>query len=182
MTEQELIVLKHSWTSEFKRCRAYIAAAADQLSDDQFRARAHPDINSVHLIIRHLAGNLKSRWTDWLTTDGEKPDRDRDREFEDDGESRDSLIRRLNDGWKLAFDAIEALTLDDMGRTVFIRSEPHSIPLAIARQLAHCSYHAGQIMIIARSLVGNGTWQWQTVKPGGSAAFNEMMKSRHNRR
>ncbi len=172
-------VLIDAWLTEFRKQKSYIDNAAAQLTDDQFRARPTPDLNSVQLVIRHLAGNLRSRWTDWLTTDGEKPDRKRESEFIDDGESRESLMKRYEAGWKLALDAIAALTPADLARTITIRSEPHSVPLAINRQLAHCAYHAGQVMLIARSLVGNAGWKWQTVPPGGTAAFNKAMADQH---
>jgi hypothetical protein len=172
-------ILVDAWLREFKKHKSYIDGAAAQLTDEQFRARPAPNINSVAIIIRHLAGNLRSRWTDWLATDGEKPDRNRDGEFIDDGEPRAALMRRFEDGWVLVFKALEALTPADLSRTITIRAEPHSVPLAIERQLAHVAYHAGQIMLIARWVAGNEGWKWQTVPPGGSAAFNRDMQKKH---
>lgn len=167
-----------AWLGEFRKQRAYIDGAVVQLSDEQFRTRPAPNLNSVAIIIKHLAGNLRSRWTDWLTTDGEKPDRDRDREFVDEGESRAALMERYEQGWRLLFAAVEALGEADLSRIVTIRSEPHSVPLAINRQLAHIAYHAGQIMLISRSLAGDEGWKWQTVAPGGTGEFNRAMRGK----
>lgn len=179
MNDHELSTLRDAWLREFRKHKAYVDGAAAQLSDEQFRARPAPNLNSVAIIIRHLAGNMRSRWTDWLTSDGEKPDRDRDREFIDDGETREGLMRRYDAGWSLLFGALESLTPADLSRSITIRSEPHTVPLAIERQLAHIAYHAGQIMLIARWIAGDAGWNWQTVPPGGSAAFNQAMDQKH---
>ncbi len=179
MDQHEIVVIRDAWLSEFRKQKAYIDGAAAQLSDEQFWARLTPNLNSVAMIIKHLAGNLRSRWTDWLTTDGEKPDRDRDREFVDEGESRAALMERYERGWKLLFAGVEGLTESDLSRTVRIRSEPHSVPLAVNRQLAHVAYHAGQVMLIARSLAGDAGWKWATVPPGKTGDFNRAMKERH---
>lgn len=167
-----------AWIGEFERTRSLIAAAAGQLSDDQFRTRLTPGTNSCAIIVKHLAGNMKSRWTDWLTTDGEKPDRKRDDEFEDDGESRADLMARLDAGWGLVFASLRNLGETDLARTITIRSEPHTVAAAVERQIAHYAYHAGQIQLIARVLHGNDGWRWATVPPGGSRAFNASMQSR----
>ena len=172
-------LLRDAWLSEFRKQKAYIDGAVAQLSDEQFRARPAPNLNSAAVIVKHLAGNLMSRWTDWLTTDGEKPDRNRDDEFIDKGEPREVLMQRHEAGWRLVFDALAAMTAADLTRTVTIRSEPHSVPLAISRSLAHCAYHAGQVMLIARSIAGNENWKWQTVPPGGTIAFNAAMRAKH---
>jgi hypothetical protein len=172
-------ILRDAWLSEFRKQKAYIDGAVAQLSDNQFRARPAPNLNSAAIVIKHLAGNLRSRWTEWLTADGEKSDRNRDHEFIDDGEPRSSLMRRYESGFGLVFDALNALTPADLSRTITIRSEPHSVPLAINRSLAHIAYHAGQIMLIARSIAGNDNWKWQTVPPGQSTAFNAAMQAMH---
>ncbi|MBX3377629.1 MAG: DUF1572 family protein [Phycisphaeraceae bacterium] len=184
-------ILRGAWLAELAKQRAYIEGAVGQLSDDQFRARPGGTgaaegtaegaaVNSCAVIVKHLAGNLRSRWTDWRTTDGEKPDRDREGEFVDAGESREELMRRLGAGFDLVTAAVEGLTEEDLTRVVRIRCEPHSVPLAINRSLAHAAYHAGQVMIVARMVSGHGAdgWKWLTVKPGGSAAHNEAMKKR----
>ena len=179
MEQQEFLMIRDAWLGEFRKQKAYIDGAAAQLNDEQFRARPAPNLNSVAMIIKHLAGNLRSRWTDWLTTDGEKPDRDRDREFVDEGESRGALMECYEQGWKLLFAGVEGLNASDLSRTVRIRSEPHSVPLAVNRQLAHVAYHAGQVMLIARSLAGDAGWKWATVPPGKTGEFNRARNQRH---
>jgi hypothetical protein len=174
-------VLRDAWLAEFRKQKGYIDGALAQLSDEQFRARPAPNLNSAAIIVKHLAGNLRSRWTDWQTTDGEKPDRNRDDEFIDRGESRTDLMRRYEAGFTLIFAALNALNAGDLARTLTIRSEPHSVPLAITRSLAHVAYHAGQVMLIARSIAGNENWKWQTVAPGGSVAHNLEMAAKFKR-
>jgi hypothetical protein len=152
--------------------RRLAEGAIAQLADEELMRRPAEGINSVGVIMRHLAGNLISRWTDFLTTDGEKPTRKRDAEFEDWPGPRASLVRHFHVGWQVWRTAIESLTPDDLTKTVTIRGEPHSVPLAIERSLTHTAYHVGQIMLIAR-LVHSGDWQWQTIRPGGSQQQNE---------
>lgn len=113
------------------------------------------DENSIGLVVKHVAGNLRSRWTDFLTADGEKAGRDRDREFEDEpGETRASLLARWAIGWRTLFDALEALTPDDLTRTVYIRGEAQPAVQAINRNLTHTAYHVGQIVLMARHWSG----------------------------
>jgi uncharacterized damage-inducible protein DinB len=164
-----------AWVAEFRRAREQIDKALTQLSDDQFRTRLTPTTNSCALIVKHLAGNMRSRWTDWLSTDGEKPDRNRESEFEDRGESRAELMQRLDHGWSLVFGALAALTPPDLARTVRIRGQAHTLPEAVERQVAHYGYHAGQIQLIARIIHGEEGWQWQSIPHGGSAKFNQQM-------
>jgi len=146
-------------------------AALRQLSDAEFFARPSEEINSVAIVIRHLAGNLHSRWTDFLTTDGEKSDRDRDREFEEWQGDRESLMRYFDSGWACLESAIAALNDESVCKTIQIRGEDHSVPDAFARSMTHVSYHVGQILIIAR-MVHHGQWNWLTVAPGKSADHN----------
>ncbi len=146
--------------------------AISQLTDEELTRRPAEGVNSVAVIMRHIAGNLISRWTDFLTTDGEKPTRHRDAEFEDWPGHGAALLRHFHVGWQTWRTAIESLTADDLTKTVTIRGEPHSVPLAIERSLTHTAYHVGQIMLIAR-LVHAGDWQWQTIRPGGSQQHNE---------
>lgn len=171
-------VLREAWAAEFAKQRWYIEGAVKQLTEEQFRARpggAGGGVNSCAMIVKHLAGNLRSRWTEWLTTDGEKADRNRDEEFVDRGEGKGELMGRLAAGFELVDRALAVMTEEDLGRVVKIRGEPHSVPLAVNRSLAHVAYHAGQVMIIARSAVGNEKWEWLTVRPGGSVDFNAEM-------
>jgi hypothetical protein len=113
------------------------------------------DANSIALLVKHLSGNMRSRWTMFLTTDGEKPDRDRDAEFEMTAEvSREDVLQWWDDGWVCVFDALKALKPEDVSRTVTIRGQPHTVLEAINRQLMHYAYHIGQIVLLARALAG----------------------------
>ena len=122
--------------------------------------------------MKHVAGNLLSRWTDFLTTDGEKPCRNRDDEFVDTFTTDEELIACWNSGWQQLFDCLSTLGSDDLGKTVTIRGEPHSVSLAIRRSLAHCTIHVGQIVLIARILAGDN-WTTITIARGRSATFNQ---------
>jgi hypothetical protein len=152
--------------------RRLIDGAVEQLSDEELMRRPAKRVNSVATILRHLGGNLLSRWTDFLTTDGEKPTRNRESEFEDWPGDRASLLAFFDSGWQIWRNSIESLTADDVTKNVTIRGEPHSVPLAIERSLTHTAYHVGQIMFIAR-LVHAGDWQWLTIRPGGSSQHNQ---------
>ena len=152
--------------------RRMIDAAVQQLTDDELHCRPNAETNSVAILLRHLGGNLRSRWTDFLTTDGEKPDRDRDREFEDWSASRAALMAHFDAGWKALEKAVSDLNEGNVNETILIRGEPHSIPLAIVRSVTHIAYHVGQIVMIART-VHQGEWQWLTIAPGQSSAHNE---------
>lgn len=152
--------------------RRLIDGALRQLTDEEFFGGHAKGINSVAIILRHLGGNLLSRWTDFLTTDGEKPTRNRDSEFEDWPGDRASLMEFFDSGWQAWRKSIESLRPEDFAKTVTIRGEPHSVPLAIQRSLTHTAYHVGQIMLIAR-LIHEGDWQWLTIRPGGSQQHNQ---------
>lgn len=153
-------------------CRRMIDAATDQLTDAELVARPAHGFNSVAVILRHLGGNLRSRWTDFMTTDGEKPDRDRDSEFLDWDGDRRSLIQHFNSGWDALLNALGTIDDNNIDTTIYIRGEPHSIPQALARSVTHLTYHAGQIVMIAR-MVHVGEWRWLTIAPGSSAEHNE---------
>lgn len=167
------------WISVFERQKAFAEHAFNQLNDKQFFAILAPGLNSCAIIANHLAGNMISRFTDFLTTDGEKPDRDRDSEFdppaEHTAEQRATIMKRWEQGWGTLFETLGALKIDDIGKTVTIRSVSHPVHAAVARQLDHYSFHVGQINIIARQLVGTDNWQWFTLPPGGTKAFNEKL-------
>ena len=128
--------------------------------------------NSIAVIMKHVAGNLLSRWTDFLTTDGEKPSRNRDDEFIDTYTARGELLAYWESGWQRLFDSLTDLTPGDLGKNVTIRGEPHTVPLAIQRSLAHCGYHVGQIVLIARILAGD-QWATITIPRGASTGFNQ---------
>jgi uncharacterized damage-inducible protein DinB len=155
----------------FRSHKIWADKAIAQLDDERLHAAPGANTNSVAVIMKHVAGNLRSRWTDFLTTDGEKPWRDRDDEFVDTFTSRADLLAHWESGWQRLFDTLAALTPADLARTVTIRGEPHSVPLALQRSLAHCAYHTGQILLTARLLAGDH-WTPITIPRGGSAGFN----------
>jgi uncharacterized protein DUF1572 len=145
--------------------------AMAQVSDDALFATLDRESNSIAIIVKHLAGNMRSRWTDFLMSDGEKPDRDRDSEFEAPPETRDELLALWESGWQLAFDALAPLTDADLSRTAYIRSEAHSVMQTIHRQVAHYSYHIGQIVYLAKHFAGPD-WNALTIPRRKSAEFN----------
>lgn len=157
----------------FRSQKSLAEKAAGQMSDEAFVRRPAETFNSVAVIMRHTAGNLASRWRDFLTTDGEKPDRDRDAEFQDWPGTRTELMAYWEAGWRTLFDALAGLADSEAARTVTIRGEPHSVTLAIERSLAHTAYHVGQIVLLARFFTGNENWNWLTIPPGGSRRHNE---------
>jgi FMN phosphatase YigB (HAD superfamily) len=157
---------------EFCKLKATAEKAIAQLTDAQLHARINPHQNSVTVIVQHLVGNMRSRWTDWLTTDGEKPDRDREQEFADRSWTRPEMLTAWEDGWALLLGALAQVGDADLGQVVLIRKEPHTAFEAINRQTAHYATHVGQILLIAKHLCGD-RWQYLTIPPGGSAAFNQ---------
>jgi hypothetical protein len=156
----------------FKSNKGWADKAVAQVSDDKLHVALDQNTNCIAVIMKHVAGNLLSRWTDFLTTDGEKPWRNRDDEFVDSIAAREEMIAYWESGWQRLFDSLAGLKADDLGRTVTIRGEPHSVPLAIQRSLAHCGYHVGQIMLIAR-ILGGEHWITITIPRGASAGYNQ---------
>ena len=147
--------------------------AIEQCPDDLLGATLDGESNSIAIVVKHMAGNMRSRWTNFLTTDGEKPDRHRDTEFEAPPQTRAEILAMWEQGWKYLFDALEPLTDADLARTVTIRSEPHSAMQAINRQIAHYIYHIGQIAFLAKHFAAaNGKWTALTVPRNKSADFN----------
>ena len=146
-------------------------AAMAQVTDEQLFVVLDPEMNSIALIVKHMAGNMRSRWTDFLTSDGEKPDRNRDSEFEDAPCTREALLAMWEEGWQCVFSAMEALSEEDLERTVTIRGEAHSVMQAINRQVAHYSYHCGQIVFLSKHF-RRGDWQSLSVPRGQSSEFH----------
>ena len=157
--------------TSFRANKGWADKAIAQLPDDKLHVALDDNTNSIAVIMKHVAGNLKSRWTDFLTTDGEKPWRNRDDEFVDTFTSRQDVLKHWEEGWACLFDTLESLQPDDLSKTVTIRGEPHTVPLAIHRSLAHCAYHVGQIMMLARILAGDH-WEPITIPRGSSKEFN----------
>ena len=162
---------------EFRKTKAYAEKAFAQLRDEDFFVRVNPRQCSISAYVRHLAGNMRSRWTDFLTADGEKPWRDREAEFVEEVIPRAELMEMWEGGWRVLFESLEALRPGDLERTVYIRKEPHSVVLAIVRQVAHYAWHVGQIVLLAKHIkTSRGEeWKYLTVPPGGSAALNRAM-------
>ena len=139
--------------SQFQKMKKLAEGAIAQAQDDELVRRLDPEANSMALIMRHMAGNLRSRFTDFLTTDGEKPDRNRDGEFEESAQmTRRNILDDWESGWRVLFNALDTLTPGDLLRDVFIRGERHTVMQALDRQLTHHSYHVGQIVFLAKHL------------------------------
>ena len=148
--------------------------AMSQVSDEQLFAVLDDEMNSIGVIVKHMSGNMRSRWTDFLNSDGEKPDRDRDSEFVEPPSTREALMSRWEQGWALVFGALEPLSEKDLTRTVSIRGEPHSVMQAINRQVAHYASHIGQIILLAKHFQG-GKWKSLSIPRNKSAEFNRKM-------
>ena len=146
--------------------------AVEQVPDEKLRVALDANTNSIAVIMKHVSGNLASRWTDFLTSDGEKPDRDRDGEFIDTFGSRAEVLQCWERGWACLLTTLQALTAADLGKTVTIRGEPHTVPLALERSLGHTCYHVGQIVQLARIHAGD-QWNTLTIPRGGSQQFNQ---------
>ncbi len=158
---------------EFARLKEIATKALDQVNEKQFFQTIDPESNSIAIIVKHLAGNMKSRWRDFLTSDGEKPDRRRDHEFMVlDGDNRDSIMQQFEEGWLTLFGAITPLQDGDLQRTVYIRGEPLTVFQAMIRHVSHYGYHVGQIVVLARHF---RQYEWQTlsIAKGKSEDFNK---------
>lgn len=145
--------------------------AMEQLNEEQLFWQPDPDTNSIAIIVKHLAGNMLSRWTDFLNSDGEKEWRNRDGEFEADLQSRDEVTQVWNKGWECLFAAINPLTITDLNKTVYIRNQGHSVVDAINRQLAHYPYHIGQMVFLAK-MMKQANWKSLSIPKGESQKFN----------
>ncbi len=157
---------------QLRKYKGLAEKALAQVSDADLFRSVDPDSNSIAIVMKHVAGNMRSRWTDFLTTDGEKADRNRDSEFEIEAEdSRLSLLDRWEDGWRRLFDAVGGLGPEDLLRTVTIRGEAHTVLQAIQRQLTHYAYHVGQIVFLARHFAGDG-WTSLSIPKGRSRDFD----------
>jgi hypothetical protein len=162
---------------EFEKQKRHGEGALAQLEDDELHIRLNAQQNSIAVIMRHLAGNMLSRWTDFLATDGEKPTRNREGEFADTRLGRQRLMQEWEAGWRCLFGALEGLSDADLLKTVTIRNEPHTVMLAIVRQISHYGGHIGQILLLAKhiTLARGRTWTYLTIAPGGSEQFNKRM-------
>lgn len=145
----------------------------DQLPEEKLFWQPNEESNSIAVIVKHLWGNMRSRWTDFLTTDGEKEWRDRDAEFENDRQSKDDMLQKWNEGWGVFLDTLHALREEDLSKTIYIRNQGHAVIEAINRQLAHYSYHVGQIVYIGKMCAPS--WSSLSIPKGSSTGFNEAM-------
>jgi hypothetical protein len=164
--------------SAFQSQKRLAEKAIVQLPDEKLHVPLDANTNSVAVIMRHMAGNLRSRFSDFLTTDGEKPDRDRDGEFVDDaGATREQIMSHWETGWRVLFDTLASLRPEDLTKTITIRQEPWAVVDALHRALAHQAYHVGQIVQLARFLAKDD-WQTITIPRGGSQGFNRTMQEK----
>src|SRR5579864_397579 len=158
----------------FRGYKRMADAALAQISNEEFFRLLDPESNSLALIVKHMAGNLRSRWTDFLTSDGEKPDRQLDQEFEvTSDDTREDLMRRWERGWEITFNSIQSLKPQDLLKTVTIRAEPHTVLQAISRSVTHMAHHIGQIVFLAKHLRGSD-WKTLSIPRGKTAEFNAM--------
>lgn len=164
----------------FRGLKGLADGAVRQVGDEDFFRLIDPESNSIALVMKHVAGNMRSRWTDFLTTDGEKPDRDRDSEFVAGAEDRAAMVAAWEAGWSTLFGALEALKPEDLMRAVTIRGEPHTVVEAINRQLSHYGQHVGQIIFLAKHL-RSADWQTLSIARNKSAGFNAEMRDKHPR-
>ncbi len=151
-------------------------SAIEQVPDEMLTATLDQESNSIATIVKHLSGNMRSRWKDFLTTDGEKPDRNRDSEFEEPFQARDEMLAAWEMGWKHLFETLAALTDADLQKKITIRGESHSVMQAINRGVTHASYHVGQIVFLAKHFAGR-EWKTLTIPKRKSADFNAAVSS-----
>ena len=162
---------------EFHKYKGMAERAMAQVDDETFFTTLDGEANSIAILVKHMAGNMRSRWRDFLTSDGEKADRHRDTEFIiEEGDTREALMVRWEAGWQLLFDALEPLSSDNLLTTVLIRQEPHTVVQAINRQLTHYSYHVGQIVMLAKHFQGK-EWQTLSIPRGESEQYNARMSA-----
>lgn len=159
---------------QFEQYKALGEKTFAQLSDEQLFWQYNAESNSIGTLVKHLWGNMLSRWTDFLVSDGEKEWRQRDAEFENDINTRAELLEKWNEGWQCFFHALNQLTVEDLERKILIRNEPHTVTEAINRQLTHYPYHIGQIVFIGK-MVLDESWYSLSIPKGGSKKFNEGM-------
>jgi uncharacterized damage-inducible protein DinB len=168
INEQYLASVK----SQFEYYKALAEKAMDQLEPEQLFIATDENTNSIAAIIKHMSGNMISRWTDFLTTDGEKPTRNRDAEFEISVQDKATILQKWNGGWAYFFTTFNALEPEQLGQIIYIRNEGHTVIEAISRHLAHSSYHIGQIVFYAKQL-NDGNWKSLSIPKNKSKAYND---------
>ena len=160
------------FATEFRRYRATAEEALAQVPDEALNRVPLPDGNSLAMLVRHLSGNLTSRFTDFLTSDGEKPWRNREGEFEERSYTREEVEKRWQEGWSVLAQVLEQLSKEDLDRTVRIRGQELTVHAALARSLAHLSYHVGQMVLLARMEQAHH-WEWISIPKGESERYNQ---------
>src|SRR6202142_304413 len=160
----------------FRYYKKLAERAMEQVTDGQLFATLDEEANSIAVVVKHMAGNMRSRWTDFLTTDGEKPNRDRDTEFVDPPATREALLAAWEDGWSRLFGALAPLSDADLARTITIRGEAHSVMQAVNRQVAHYAHHVAQIVLLAKHFA-HERWQSLSVPRNRSADLNRQVSS-----
>ncbi|QEM11588.1 DUF1572 family protein [Mucilaginibacter rubeus] len=167
--------MENDYITSVKKQFAYYKSLGEktfeQLTDEQLSWQYNPESNSIAMIVNHLSGNMISRWTDIFTTDGEKPTRNRDAEFATGTPTREVILDAWNQGWKCLFDTLDALTINDLERIIYIRNQGHTVMEAINRQLAHYPYHVGQIVFLGKMLC-NENWHSLSIPRGQSENYN----------
>ncbi len=158
----------------FRQYKRLAERAMEQVTDEELLAVLDPEMNSIAQTVKHMAGNMRSRWTDFLLSDGEKPDRNRDSEFVEPPATREALTHVWEEGWDRLFSALQPLSEADLARTVQIRGEPHSVMQAINRQIAHYAYHCGQIVLLAKHFRAH-EWRSLSIPRGQSTSFNRQV-------
>jgi len=169
------------WMQEFRKLKLQGDRAVAQVRPDDLFRTLDEDSNCIAVLMKHLAGNIRSRWTGFLTMDGEKPDRNRDSEFLlEDTDTPESVKQRWEAGWKLLLESLETLREVDLGRSVIVRGESQTVPEAIFRQMSHYASHVGQIVLLAKHFAGS-RWQTLSVPRGQSEEYNAAMRQKWSR-
>ncbi|MGM7700728.1 DUF1572 family protein [Pseudalkalibacillus sp. Hm43] len=169
MSELEKVYLEEI-RENYRGLKKQAERVFDQLSTEELAWTPNEESNSIAILIKHMSGNMKSRWTDFLTTDGEKPDRYRDNEFIDDMETQEHMLEVWEEGWGVLFNTLNSLTEADLLKTVYIRSEPHTVIKALQRQVTHYAAHVGQIIYIGK-LAKNKEWNTLSIPRGKSEEY-----------
>ena len=177
MSDKIVLNFHQDAVQSFRNYKKMAERAMEQVSDEEFFKAIDDEANSIAVVVKHIAGNLVSRWSDFLTTDGEKLTRDRDAEFEIKDDSRESLMDYWERGWKVLFDNIEPLTIDDFSKKVTIRRQAHTIVEALNRQISHYAYHIGQIVLLAKHFKSSD-WKTLSIPKNRSAEFNKFLSEK----
>lgn len=180
MSEQILQNFLDESRATFQSYKKLAEGAIEQISDEEFSATIDSESNSIAAIVKHVGGNLRSRWTSFLTTDGEKPDRNRDAEFAAENDSRENLMAIWATGWNIALSSLESLKIEDLDKVITIRGEEFTVVKAIMRALTHTAYHVGQIAFLAKHL-RSSEWKTLSIPKNKSAQFNEYLSEKEDK-